>query len=108
MNSQKGYVVNVIVTGLMAVVVLSTLLFVGRFFCLNLLLESTPPEMARAGSSPSGLLGEWDKRPDAPVTEPNAVVIPSLIEYRTSPFLVSQSLGIFNILRILIRIGMNN
>lgn len=98
MNSQKGYVVNVIVTGLMAVVVLSTLLFVGRFFCLNLLLESTPPEMARAGSSPSGLLGEWDKRPDAPVTEPNAVVIPSLIEYRTSPFLVSQSLGIFQYL----------
>lgn len=102
MNSQKGYVVNVIVTGFMAVVVLSTVLFVGRYFCIQPLLElmpqGMPPEMARAVRSPSGLLGDWDQRPDRPVTEPNAVAKPSLIDCGTSHFLASQSLGIFQYL----------
>jgi len=95
MNSQKGYVVNVVVTGLMTVVVLSTVLFVGRFFCLELLLESMPPEMAWFGGSPSGLLGDWDKNPDETVTDPNAVAKPSLIMCGTNRELIAQSLGIF-------------
>ncbi|MHC4213913.1 MAG: hypothetical protein ACYSWP_11125, partial [Planctomycetota bacterium] len=70
MKSQKGYVINVIVTGFMAVVVLSTVLFVGRFFCIQPLLMLMPQgmslEMARVVSSPSGILCGWDKYPDAP------------------------------------------
>jgi hypothetical protein len=98
MNSQKGYVVNVIVTGLMAVVVLSTVLFVGRFFCINSLLELMPGGMLQAQKSPSGLLGDWDRKPDGPVTEPNTVAKPSLITCSTSSGLMGQSLGIFEAL----------
>jgi hypothetical protein len=98
MNSQKGYVVNVIVTGLMTVVVLSTVLFVGRFFCIHGLLALMPTDMSRVTKSPSGLLGDLDKKPDGTVTEPNAVAKPSRITCGTSSVLVAQSLGIFQYL----------
>ena len=95
MNSQKGYVINVVVTGFMVVVVLSTVLFAARFFCLQGLLSLMPDKMLQAEKSPSGLLGEWDRRPDRPVTEPNAVAKPSQITCSTSSGLVAQGLGIF-------------
>jgi hypothetical protein len=96
MKSQKGYVINVIVTGFMAVVVLSTVLFVGRFFCTHGLLALMPYDMAGAEKSPSGLLDEWDRWPDGAISEPNTVAKPSRIECRTSSFLIS--LGIFQYL----------
>jgi hypothetical protein len=84
MNSQKGYIVNVIVTGLMAVVVLSTVLFVGRFSCLQALFELMWQDMSRAEKSPSGLLGDWDRGQRQSQNEPNAIARPSRIGLGTS------------------------
>jgi hypothetical protein len=98
MNSQKGYVVNVVVTGLMAVVVLSTVLFVGRFFCLQNLWSLIPSETAMVLESPSGLLGDWDEPTDGQVSEPNAVAKSSAIWLGTNFGLMIGELGIFEVL----------
>ncbi|MHC5059846.1 MAG: hypothetical protein ACYTFK_02010 [Planctomycetota bacterium] len=95
MKSQKGYVINVIVTGFMVVVVLSTVLFVGRFFCVQGLLSLMPSRMLQTAKSPSGLLGDWDKKPDGYVAEPNALVVPSRIQSGTRNAPIAQSFGIF-------------
>ncbi|HIJ67634.1 MAG TPA: hypothetical protein HPP87_02050 [Planctomycetes bacterium] len=79
MNSQKGYVINVVFAGFMAVVVLSTVLFFGRFLCLQTLLDLMPSDMALVRKSPSGLLGDWDMWPKESVTDSNAVASPSSI-----------------------------
>lgn len=90
MKSQKGYIVNVIVTGFMAVVVLSTALYIGRFFCLTGLLEFKSPDMARADKAPSGLLGEWDTIPKGTVNEPNDVAKPSIISLKTDDDIITN------------------
>lgn len=83
MNSQKGYVINVVFAGFMTVVVLSTVYFFGRFFCLQTLLDLMPSDMAQVRKSPSGLLGDWDMPSKGSVTDSNTVASPSSIVIQT-------------------------
>ncbi|UCD29947.1 MAG: hypothetical protein JSV03_05580, partial [Planctomycetota bacterium] len=96
MNSQKGYILNVVVTGFMVLVILSTALFLGRFCCLQALFELMPPDMAQAVQSPSGLLGDWDREQKWSQDEPNAISSPSRVELGTSST-VMGSLGFVDV-----------
>lgn len=95
MKSRNGYLLNILVTGFMTIVVLSVVLFIGRFLCLETLLAVMPDRFSKANISPSGLVNQIDALIKEKSGDPNRVAKPSQIMILTGNNLFGLSLGAF-------------